>query len=85
LAVLGDEQRDWRPDVFGYSLWGCSLQSEFPVVKLLDYAELQSNRQFGLSAGCQRVEQQPFDRVVASRADLQHVPSHHSVVRTVAT
>jgi hypothetical protein len=39
LAVLADEQRGWRPDRFGYSLWGCTIEFQFPVVKLLDYAE----------------------------------------------
>ena len=38
LAVLADERAGWRPDRFGYSLWGCSVGFEFPVVKLLDYA-----------------------------------------------
>ena len=37
LAVLGDEQPSWRPDRFGYSLCGCTVGLEFPVVKLLDY------------------------------------------------
>jgi flagellar biosynthesis/type III secretory pathway protein FliH len=48
LAVLGDEQHDWRPNQFAYSLWGFSLRVEFPIVKLLDYAgreaELESER-----------------------------------------
>ena len=48
LAVLGDEQRGWRPEHFAYSLWGCSMRLEFPVVKLLDYvdrvAELEAER-----------------------------------------
>jgi hypothetical protein len=39
LAVLGDERRNWRPDHFGYSLWGCTVRLDFPVVKLLDYAD----------------------------------------------
>jgi hypothetical protein len=38
LAVLGDERRGWRPNHFGYSLWGCSVSFQFPVVKLLDHA-----------------------------------------------
>ena len=38
LAVLGDERANWRPDAFGYSLWGCTVGFRFPVVKLLDYA-----------------------------------------------
>jgi hypothetical protein len=37
LAVLADEQLGWRPDHFGYSLGGCSILLQFPVVKLLDY------------------------------------------------
>lgn len=36
LAVLGDEDAAWRPDRFGYDLWGCDLAFRFPVVKLLD-------------------------------------------------
>lgn len=39
LAVLGDERRSWRPDQFGYSLWGCEVGFKFPVVKLLDYKQ----------------------------------------------
>jgi hypothetical protein len=39
LAVLGDDRPGWRPDRFGYSLWGCSVDFLFPIVKLLDYAE----------------------------------------------
>jgi hypothetical protein len=37
LAVLSDEQPDWRPDRFGYSLCGCTVGIQYPVVKLLDY------------------------------------------------
>jgi len=36
LAVLGDEEPAWRPDHFGYALWGCELALRFPTVKLLD-------------------------------------------------
>jgi hypothetical protein len=36
LAVLGDEEPDWRPSSFGYALWGCELALRFPTVKLLD-------------------------------------------------
>jgi hypothetical protein len=36
LAVLGDEAPGWRPDQFGYDLWGCALSLRFPMVKLLD-------------------------------------------------
>ena len=39
LAVLTDDQAQWRPSTFGYELWGCRVGLEFPVVKLLDYKE----------------------------------------------
>ena len=37
LAVLADEQAGWRPNEFGYELWGCRAGLVFPSVKLLDY------------------------------------------------
>ncbi len=37
LAVLGDERRNWKPNEFGYELWGCEVNFKFPIVKLLDY------------------------------------------------
>jgi hypothetical protein len=37
LAVLADEQKNWRPNKYEYSLGGCSVSLEFPIVKLLDY------------------------------------------------
>lgn len=42
FAVLGDERSGWRPDKFGYNLWGCEVNFKFPVVKLLDYKECWS-------------------------------------------
>jgi hypothetical protein len=46
LAVLGDEEANWRPTGFGYELWGCELQFKFPMVKLreLDLTELETMR-----------------------------------------
>jgi hypothetical protein len=45
LAVLADEEATWRPDQFGYALWGCELALRFPVVKLrdLDRAMLEAS------------------------------------------
>ncbi len=37
LAVLGDLDPEWRPAGFGYELWGCRLQFDFPVFKLIDW------------------------------------------------
>ena len=39
LAVLADEERNWRPASYGYELGGCRVSLEFPTVKLLDYEE----------------------------------------------
>lgn len=39
LALLADEDPTWRPQSYGYSLWGYKINMEFPIVKLLDYAE----------------------------------------------
>lgn len=39
LAVLADEQPNWRPSSYSYQLGGCRISLEFPVVKLLDYEE----------------------------------------------
>ncbi len=38
LAVIGDEDPEWRPDQFGYGLFGCAMGIRFPIAKLLDYA-----------------------------------------------
>lgn len=38
FAVLTDEDANWRPDEFAYSLWGTEVRLKFATVKLLDYA-----------------------------------------------
>jgi hypothetical protein len=37
LAVLADEETNWRPASYGYLLGGCRVSLEFPIAKLLDY------------------------------------------------
>ncbi|MBR8840186.1 MAG: cytosolic protein [Stigonema ocellatum SAG 48.90 = DSM 106950] len=39
LAILGDERVNWKPDQYGYQLFGCSVDFRFPVVKLVDYQQ----------------------------------------------
>lgn len=39
LAILGDPKENWTPCEFGYDLFGCSLNFQFPIVKLLDYEQ----------------------------------------------
>ncbi|MEC5161079.1 MULTISPECIES: DUF4351 domain-containing protein [unclassified Janthinobacterium] len=38
LALLADGSASWKPDTFGYRLFGCEMRFSFPVVKLIDYA-----------------------------------------------
>ncbi|MFN6569899.1 cytosolic protein [Dendronalium sp. ChiSLP03b] len=48
LAILGDENIKWLPNRFGYELFGCTVDFQFPVIKLLDYQqrwkELETSR-----------------------------------------
>ena len=39
LAVLSDSNRRFRPVCYEDGRWGCRILFEFPMVKLLDYAE----------------------------------------------
>jgi len=39
LAILADETESWRPNKYQSYFWGCRLELEFPIVKLLDYAK----------------------------------------------
>ena len=38
LAVLADDRPHWRPTEYSHELWGCRVQFEFPIAKLLDLA-----------------------------------------------
>lgn len=38
LAILADEETNWRPSRYSYELGGCRVSLEFPIAKLLDYA-----------------------------------------------
>ena len=48
LVILGDDRNNWRPSTYSQSLWGCRVEFEFPIVKLLDYesqwADLEASR-----------------------------------------
>ncbi|MEB3830783.1 hypothetical protein [Phormidium sp. CCY1219] len=37
VAILGDDNPNWRPSAYSYSLDGYRFNLEFPTVKLLDY------------------------------------------------
>jgi hypothetical protein len=55
LAVLADDDSNWRPSQHTEALWGWSVQMTFPPVKLLDYA----NRETELEA-----DSNPFAHIV---------------------
>jgi hypothetical protein len=48
LAILGDDNPNWRPSQFNSQLFGCGISFRFPVIKLLDYvqrlSELEASR-----------------------------------------
>jgi Domain of unknown function (DUF4351) len=37
FAVLGDTDKEWRPQTFGEETLGCGVQFHFPIVKLVDW------------------------------------------------
>ena len=39
LAILGDDNPNWRPRCFRLELWGCIRHFQFPIAKLLDYPD----------------------------------------------
>lgn len=41
LAILTDPNNNWRPTQYQRALWGCKSTLEFPIIKLLDYANRQ--------------------------------------------
>ncbi len=42
LALLADDQADWRPQRYAHDVCGCSLQLDFPVAKLMDWTGSES-------------------------------------------
>ena len=54
IAVLGDDNRRWRPGESRFALWGCERYLRYPVIKLLDYEKERkkleaSNNPFALT------------------------------------
>jgi hypothetical protein len=41
LAILADDDPDWRPNQYEYGRWGFHTRTTFPIVKLLDYASAE--------------------------------------------
>ena len=76
MAVLADEQADWHPDYFCYSVLGSETSLRFPVAKLTDYhdrlEELQaSENSFAIVTAThiltQRTRKNDYERYEAKR------------------
>nr|VFJ85944.1 MAG: hypothetical protein BECKLFY1418B_GA0070995_10013 [Candidatus Kentron sp. LFY] len=39
LSVLANEDKGWRPDHYGFEVLGCRHILQFPIIKLIDYAD----------------------------------------------
>lgn len=74
LAVLADDRPSWRPEGYGYELFGCRIQFDFPAVKLLDMQDdldslLESENAFALVTAAhlltRRTRSNPADRYTA--------------------
>lgn len=53
MAVLADDNQDWKPNSYSYDVLGCQHNLNFPVAKLLDFADRidsleQNNNPFAL-------------------------------------
>jgi predicted transposase YdaD len=42
LALLADEQKNWKPSSYEEELWGCRVRFDYPVCKLLDFGPEQT-------------------------------------------
>ncbi|MEO5334050.1 MAG: DUF4351 domain-containing protein, partial [Magnetococcus sp. YQC-5] len=50
LAILADDDVNWRPSEYGYELWGTQVGFRFTTVKLLDYSEAELEKTNNLFA-----------------------------------
>ncbi len=69
LAVLADDNRSWRPTSFGWQRGGFSLSMNFPVVKLLDYTDLE------------KLEQHPNPFAIVTLAHLKAMETRKDMVQ----
>ncbi len=71
LAILADEDPKWKPDHYWNELWGCKVGIEFPVVKLLDYADKWDELE---------KSDNPFAVVVIAHLKTQETRKNHNEV-----
>ena len=46
MAILTDENANWRPNKFHRSLWGCEINLAFPIVKLIDFRDKMAQLEY---------------------------------------
>ncbi|WP_338463083.1 DUF4351 domain-containing protein (plasmid) [Synechococcus elongatus IITB7] len=77
VAILADEQPNWRPDAFETQLWGSSDRSQFVSIKLLDYQDqfeqlLQNENPFAIAVAAHlKALQTKQDRVLRKQWKLE--------------
>jgi hypothetical protein len=69
LVVFADGNTNWKPNVFGYELFGCAMSIRFPCVKLNDFAGrlqqlMQEENVFGVITAAHLLTQQTRHRNV---------------------
>ncbi len=79
LAVLADENRQWKPASYGFSVLGCKHTLEFPVAKLTDYDGIEdellaSDNAFGLITAA---------HILTRQTRKQHQERYEAKVRLV--
>jgi hypothetical protein len=73
LAVLADDDPNWRPEEFRRSLFGCDVGIRFPSVKLLDFAAKEAELE---------ASENPFAKVVLAHLKARQTrgdPANRSV------
>ncbi|MEO5333920.1 MAG: hypothetical protein H7839_18050 [Magnetococcus sp. YQC-5] len=50
LAILADQEVNWRPSEFRYAIWGTKQRYQFTSIKLLDYAQAELKKSDNLFA-----------------------------------
>nr|VFK24022.1 MAG: Putative transposase, YhgA-like [Candidatus Kentron sp. LFY] len=84
LFVLADEDKGWRPDHCGFEVLGCRHILQFPIIKLIDYADcaesLEANPQ-PFRTRHRRASAYPSDQKRPAGALSGQVRSRASAVR----
>jgi hypothetical protein len=65
LGILTDKHPNWKPVYYGHKMWGCKVDFEFPISKLLDYKKQWNILEESLN---------PFATVVM--AHLKYIETH---------